>query len=246
MNRLDRVRRKVLAVEALTVLKDSHTYDDMESILSLPVPVLSRYVNGHVLPNVDRAERILKVFEESYLKATVLSRVETDPDGVLNISGLVHDTPLLRLTGGSLLRHLNGREVSKVLTPEADGITLSVQIANELGCKVVVAKKTKERGVHRFYEAQCIHSPSSVEYFYLPSDSLKAGETVLIVDDMVRTGATLSACISITEKADAGIAGILVLIELDSSLKALKADMDFDSPVISLLDLDSDAELPSD
>ena len=45
-------------------------------------------------------------------------------------------------------------------------------------------------------------------------DSIKTGDRVLIVDDLIATGGTTEAMIKLVEKLGGTVAGVLVLIEL--------------------------------
>ena len=63
-------------------------------------------------------------------------------------------------------------------------------------------------------------------------DALIQGQKVLIVDDVLATGGTINATISLIEQAGAEIVGIVVLIEL---LELGGAELFNDYKVVSLL-----------
>ena len=59
MNRAEKATLQLQAVAVLRMLKETRTYDELAEVTGLPAGDLNRYVNGHVLPSVDRAEDIV-------------------------------------------------------------------------------------------------------------------------------------------------------------------------------------------
>jgi adenine/guanine phosphoribosyltransferase-like PRPP-binding protein len=71
---------------------------------------------------------------------------------------------------------------SRVRYPAVDGIPLAVLLADRLGVKLVIAKKTREGGVREFIEEVYVPDKSAmVISLYLPRDAFKRGSCVLIV-----------------------------------------------------------------
>ena len=57
-------------------------------------------------------------------------------------------------------------------------------------------------------------SDSGTYYIEMLKDSIKPGQKVLIVDDLIATGGTTEAMIKLIESLGGEVAGIVVLIEL--------------------------------
>jgi adenine phosphoribosyltransferase len=86
-------------------------------------------------------------------------------------------------------------------------------IAEAFGVNLVIAKNTKEVGIPDFIEESYIPRNSAVRMvLYIPKKSIKRGDSVLIVDDVIRSGETQKALMKIVGKAKAEVAGIYALI----------------------------------
>jgi len=99
------------------------------------------------------------------------------------------------------------------MTAAVDGVPLATIIAQSLGVDLVIAKRSKEVGVREFYEESYIPSDSAmIMAYYIPRISLKKGDSVLIVDDVVRSGETQRALVNIIRKSRSDVAGIFALV----------------------------------
>jgi adenine phosphoribosyltransferase len=88
-------------------------------------------------------------------------------------------------------------------------------VANSLGVNLVIAKRNKEVGVPAFLEETYVLSNSGVTMtLYVPKNVFKRRDSVLIVDDMIKTGETQAALINLVQKARAEVSGIYSLIAI--------------------------------
>jgi adenine/guanine phosphoribosyltransferase-like PRPP-binding protein len=118
-----------------------------------------------------------------------------------------------------------GRRITKVLTAAVDGIPLATIVAEALGVNLVIAKNSKEIGVRTFHEESYIPGDSAlIMSLYIPRDLIRRGDSVLIVDDVVKTGETHRALVNLVAKARAEVAGIFVLIAVGASWKTKLRD----------------------
>ena len=100
-----------------------------------------------------------------------------------------------------------------MLTAAVDGIPLATMVANALGVNLVIAKKEKEVGVKSFIEETFVLRDSGVTMtLYLPKKALRRRDSVLIVDDMIKTGETQAALINLVYKVKAEVSGVFSLI----------------------------------
>ncbi len=105
--------------------------------------------------------------------------------------------------------------MTKVLTAAVDGIPLATMVANELGINLVIAKRNKEVGVTAFLEETYALRDSGVTMtLYVPKNSIKRRDSVLVVDDMIKTGETQNALINLVRKARAELSGIFTLLAI--------------------------------
>ena len=103
-------------------------------------------------------------------------------------------------------------EVDKVIGIEARGFILAAPVALALGVGFVPVRKpgklpSKTRAVS--YELE--YGEETLE---MHLDALAPGERVLVVDDVLATGGTAAATVSLVQQADAQVQGLAMLLEL--------------------------------
>ena len=155
------------------------------------------------------------------------------PDPVRQLESLIRDvegfpkpgivfkdfTPLLADPGALALavelmaNPYRGKGIDLVIGAESRGFIFGTAIAQALSAGFVPIRKPGKlpRSVHGVDYA--------LEYgqdrLEIHSDALGPGQRVLLVDDLLATGGTMEASCQLVQKADAVIAGITVLIELE-------------------------------
>ena len=183
--RFDELQVQIRAVEFLRLMKELYSYQQLSEITGIPITVLNRYVKGHILPSLERAEELIERLERSYnITEHVLKKTKFTGEGFLDNTQLLSDTLLLRIAANHIVRLSAGRRVSKVLTVAVDGIPLAVHVANILDVPVIYAKKEKEVGVENFLEESFTVRRAGLRIsLYLPKSLLDKRDSVLIVDD---------------------------------------------------------------
>lgn len=212
----EELKLRLMTIELLRAAKKHYTYRELSSKTDLPVTVLSRYAKGHVLPNTERARILWKILRKLVGLETELSRkIQFNKDGYFDNTEIVGDFNILRQAARHALTAFAGRRVTKILTPAVDGIPLATIVADSLGVNLVIAKRSKEVGVPAFLEETYVLSNSGVTMtLYMPKNALKRRDSVLIVDDMIKTGETQAALINLIQKARAEVSGIYSLIAI--------------------------------
>jgi adenine phosphoribosyltransferase len=106
-------------------------------------------------------------------------------------------------------------------------------MAGHFDARAVYAKKSKETAVEEFIESrQRLQSGIELTY-YLPASAIGAGETVLVVDDLIRSGETQELLLDIAERADATVGGVFALIAVgDEGIERARGRTD--APVAAL------------
>jgi adenine phosphoribosyltransferase len=102
--------------------------------------------------------------------------------------------------------------IEKVVCIESRGFILGAALAVSLGAGFVPIRKKGK------LPAAVMREKYALEYgtdeIEMHVDALNAGERVLLHDDLLATGGTMSAAIKLVEKCNASIVGVSFLIEL--------------------------------
>ncbi|WP_435347933.1 phosphoribosyltransferase family protein [Haloarchaeobius sp. HRN-SO-5] len=238
MNRAEKAALQLRAVDVLQMLKETRTYDELAALTGLPAGDLNRYVNGHVLPSADRAADVVSGVGREALAAELEARIEVDEEGYVDNSAAVFDQAFLDLVAPVATDAFGFDRPDAVLTAATDGITLAAAMASYFGARCVYAKKSKETAVEEFVEArQRLQSGIELTY-YLPASALSAGESVLVVDDLIRSGETQELLLDIAEHAETDVVGVFALIAVGEE-GIERATSLTDAPVGALVEVDT-------
>jgi len=226
---------RLMTINLLRTAKKRFTYRELSSKTDLPVTVLSRYVKGHVLPSLNRANKIWKILEELVgLEDELRRRVKFDEFGYFDNTSIVCDTALLQQAVQYAFSRFAGRRITKILTAAVDGVPLATLMSDALGVNLVMAKNTKEVGIRDFVEETFIPGDSAmVMSLYIPRGLIRSGDSVIIVDDVIKTGETQRALINLVTKSKAEVAGIYALISIGDKWKEKLSELsDFPLEVV--------------
>jgi len=231
----DELKLRLMTIELLRTAKYKRniTYRELASKTGLPVTVLSRYAKGHVLPNTARARQLWKILSKIVgLKVEIRNRIKFDEQGYFDNTDIIGDYNILQQAANHALANFAGKRVTKVLTAAVDGIPLATMVANALGVNLVIAKRSKEVGVRAFLEETYVLGRDSgvTMTLYIPKDAIKRRDSVLIVDDMIKSGETQAALVNLVRKARAEISGVFSLISVGEEWKK-KLKLSSDCPV---------------
>jgi len=218
------LKLRLMTIELLRTAKYKRniTYRELASKTGLPVTVLSRYAKGHVLPNTARAKQLWRVLTKLVgLEPELRSRIKFGEDGYFDNTEIIGDFNILQQAANHALANFAGKRVTKALTAAVDGIPLGTMVANALGVNLVIAKRSKEIGVKAFLEETYVLGRDSgvTMTLYIPKEAIKKRDSVLIVDDMIKSGETQAALVNLVRKAKAEISGIFSLVAVGEEWK---------------------------
>ena len=109
--------------------------------------------------------------------------------------------------------HYKGRSVDVVIGIEARGFLLAAPLAYKLGAGLVPVRKPGKLPAEALWvEYDLEYGKDALE---IHRDAIAEGQRVLIVDDLLATGGTISATCEMVKKLGGHIVGIAFLIELD-------------------------------
>lgn len=138
--------------------------------------------------------------------------------GILKVDGFINhqvDPTLMLACGKEFARIFHGVGATKILTAEISGIAPAVSTGIHLGLPVVYARKHKPITMpdQVFLTLTPSHTKGRTVELIVSPEYLSGGERVLIIDDFLATGATISGLVRLAQAAGATIVGIGTLIE---------------------------------
>ncbi|MFX0075658.1 MAG: adenine phosphoribosyltransferase [Candidatus Hermodarchaeota archaeon] len=115
-----------------------------------------------------------------------------------------------------IINKYKDKGIDKVAAIEARGYVWGGVIAYQLGAGFILIRKPGKLPANTITEEyELEYGTDKIE---MHVDAIKAGEKVLIFDDLLATGGTAKAACNLVEKAGGVVAGIAFVIELTGSL----------------------------
>lgn len=129
-----------------------------------------------------------------------------------DITTLLQDPATFRYVVDTMAKPFVDSNIDKVVAIDARGFILAGSIAYHLGCGVVLVRKKGKLPYQTIEESyQKEYGPDTLT---MHSDSIKPGEKVLVIDDLLATGGTMLATIKMIEKLDGEVVGISLIVDL--------------------------------
>ena len=152
------------------------------------------------------------------LKQKILAEGEVYEGNILKVDCFLNhqiDCVFLREIAKEFHRLFKDEGVNKILTIEASGIAIGAAVAEEFGCPLVFAKKTKTKNIAgEVYTTPVESFTHGTTYTVMVSKRfLGKGDKVLIVDDFLAVGNALKGLIRLVEQSGAELAGCGTVIE---------------------------------
>lgn len=146
-------------------------------------------------------------------------RIRNIPDfpqkGVIfrDIGPLLEDKVAFREAIARLVGKIGGLKVDKVVGIDARGFILAGVLAEKLNAGMVMVRKSGKLP----YKTEVVEYDLEYgkEVLEIQQDSIRPGEQILLVDDVLATGGSMSAAIRLVEKLGGEVAKIVFLIVLD-------------------------------
>lgn len=152
-----------------------------------------------------------------------------------DVTTLFEDAEVFKKIIDEICSRYQSQKIDKVVGIDARGFLLASTMAYKLGAGIsVVRKKGKLPFTTHQASYEKEYGPDIIE---MHTDTIKAGETVVIADDLLATGGTTLATIELVEKMGGKIIGIEFIINL-SFLPGLKLLQQKKYPVNYLIDYD--------
>ena len=146
------------------------------------------------------------------------TRIRNVPDfpkpGILfyDVTTLLKDPQGFKLAIDSLAEPYTDRDITLVVGIESRGFILGAAVADRIGAGFVPVRKLGK------LPAQTIRASYALEYgtdsLEMHQDAIEAGQSVLIVDDLLATGGTARATVDLVKRLGGTVHGLAFLIEL--------------------------------
>ncbi len=164
------------------------------------------------------------------------SKIREVPDfpkkGILfyDITTLLQDADGFAEVITRLVSPFRGKQIDKVVAVEARGFIFGTAVAQQLRSGFVPVRKPGKLPFKTIEETYQLEYGS--DRLAIHEDAISNGERVLIVDDLLATGGTISATINLVQKLGGNIVAVAFVIEL-LGLKGRQKLPDL--PIVSLL-----------
>ncbi|WP_417257919.1 adenine phosphoribosyltransferase [Celeribacter sp.] len=148
------------------------------------------------------------------VKDYIRTIVDFPHEGIMfrDVTTLFADPRGMRLAIDQMLDPFVGKQIDKVVGLEARGFILGGAIAHQLSVGFVPVRKKGKLPGKVISEAYTLEYGEAVVEIH--DDAIKAGEKILIVDDLLATGGTAKAGIKLIERLGGEIVGTTFIVDL--------------------------------
>jgi adenine phosphoribosyltransferase len=149
---------------------------------------------------------------------SIKSLIRTIPDypkaGIQfrDITTLLKDPKGLQLLVDGLAEQYASQQIQKIIGIEARGFVIGAAVAYKLGVGFVPIRKSGKLPGQTFQQEYALEYGTDVMEIH--QDAIVAGERVLLIDDLIATGGTAMAAVSLIEQLGGEIAGCAFVIDL--------------------------------
>jgi len=151
---------------------------------------------------------------ETDLKTIIRTIPDYPKPGIMfrDITTLLGDARAFRRAVDELVQPFSGGKIDQVAGMEARGFILGGAVAHQLSVGFIpVRKKGKLPWTVLGEDYDLEYGKDRVE---IHTDAVKAGDHIVVVDDLIATGGTAFAAIKLLERAGAKVMGCLFVIDL--------------------------------
>lgn len=165
------------------------------------------------------------------LKSHIRGIADFPKPGILfyDISTLLGHAEAWRAAIDQLAERIQVYEPEMIFGIESRGFLVAAPVAYKLGCGcAMVRKKEKLPGETIAYTYSLEYGTDTIE---IQADAAKAGQRIVMVDDLLATGGTMAAAITLLRRLNADVRGAACIVELDFLNGRSRLDVPFDALV---------------
>ncbi|MDG3142884.1 pur operon repressor [Streptococcus suis] len=170
-------------------------------------------------------EDALKIVEELCQKLSESDRIL--PGGYLYLTDLLSTPSILQNVGRIIANAFKGETIDAVMTVATKGVPLANAVANVLNVPFVIVRRDLKITEGSTVSVNYVSGSSDrIEKMFLSKRSLKPGSRVLIVDDFLKGGGTVTGMMGLLAEFDSELVGVAVFAE---NAQAEKMDVSYKS-----------------
>ena len=129
-----------------------------------------------------------------------------------DVTSVLQDAEGLKLAIDSMIKILDGVDFDVVAGTESRGFIFGVPVAYAMGKACVPGRKKGK------LPCETVSEKYALEYGFaeieMHKDSIKPGQKVVLIDDLIATGGTIEAAIKLVERLGGEVVKIVCLMEL--------------------------------
>jgi adenine phosphoribosyltransferase len=130
-----------------------------------------------------------------------------------DITTLLKDGTAFGQAINNMAAHFENKRPDVIVGAESRGFLLGAPLAYKFGCGFVLVRKPKK--LPAAVEQVSYQLEYGEDILEIHRDAIQPGQKVLLVDDLLATGGTISAVAELVKKLGGDITGFAFLIELD-------------------------------
>ena len=148
------------------------------------------------------------------LKSKIIAVPDWPKKGVIfrDITPALEDKQCFRFLVNELAKLAGKQKIDKVVGIDARGFLIASALAYKLKVGLVIVRKKGK--LPRAAMGESYNLEYGSETLEIHHDSIRKGERVLLVDDVLATGGTMAATVKIVKKMGGNITGLLFFVEL--------------------------------
>ena len=159
--------------------------------------------------SLERAQVIIDDFKKELEESERLL-----PGGYLYMSAIMGNPKMMNDFGDLIATMYGDVEIDAVVTITTKGISLANAVARKLNVPVAVIRKDNKVTEGSTVSINYVSgSTRKIETMVLSKRTLKEGSKVLVVDDFLRAGGSITGVTNLMEEFNATVAGVSVLVE---------------------------------
>jgi adenine phosphoribosyltransferase len=149
------------------------------------------------------------------LKSIIRDIPDFPKKGILfkDITTLLADAASFQKMIDLLSHRYTGQHIDKVVGVEARGFIIGAALAYKLGAGVVLVRKPGKLPSETFQKSYDLEY--GTDTLEIHTDAIKKGERILIADDLLATGGTVSAVVDMVSEMGGDLVECCFMVELD-------------------------------
>jgi len=132
--------------------------------------------------------------------------------GFKDITPLIEDPECFTFIVDKISELVKKKSADRIVSIESRGFLFGSPVAYKLSLGMSIIRKKGKLP----RECICVRAPNeyAVEYFEIHKDSVKPGEKILIIDDLIATGSSSISAVNLIKKTGGTVVGFAALVEL--------------------------------